>query len=789
MISKFYEAINCRLFKLKPFRQGDPVSKVPDCNWGSEPAATEADVARYLAEGRGVGAALPDSILVVDVDTPSPAKPNKVGGQSWELLNMSHAMQPTVTVASENGGRHYYYRIPAGTKIKKKLNDFPDIDFLSKGCFVVAAGSPHWLGGTYEMTGTHIAEAPASLVDELKVDLMPRPAVAQGNDLLSDLELQVILEKLPVTHYASNDAWFRIMAACHHATDGRGLGAFLTWSLADPQYQGDYAKIVKRWDSLYHSPPAVPLTVATLYSELAKHEGPRAPAWQSAADDFGIVRSIDKSGRPMIDLTQPAADVARQVAQGLASSGDVYVFKGALCQVVRFDSRPVVRPLTASSLLYKMADCCTFYKETKKGKQPADPTERIAMMVKDTAELWQDAGINVLNQIVTGPQLLPDGSILGERGFHARANLLIDWPPGEDYPQLPDDVDAVADELINLVVDFPFLNDSHKAAWLAMLLTVVCRSSFKGSAPCFFVDGNDRGVGKSLLVEILSRISNGQAVTSAPWPDSNEEMTKVLTGLCIQPVQLQFFDNVGNQKSFGHAALDSVITTGRFKGRVLGKSNTVDAELMTTFVATGNRLSLNKGSDIERRLCVIRLDCPMENPEDRKHFVHGNEAQLIAKVEANWQRYYMGCLAIVRRAILTGWQNDLMPWGSFSAWGLIRSAVIQCGLPDPGKTRDYVRSHLDDKKDDRKILFETLIQIGAVAESGARTARDLHLDLSATVHMEAFDIVDAQAGKGGSEVSRFGRGLSTFLGQVSIGYKLKKRLKRGAKCFYLDSVV
>ncbi len=69
------------------------------------------------------------------------------------------------------------------------------------------------------------------------------------------------------------------------------------------------------------------------------------------------------------------------------------------------------------------------------------------------------------------------------------------------------------DALLEVVDDFPFGNDAHKAAWLAGVLTPFARYTFYGPAPLFLYDANVAGCGKSLLTDVTSIITAGR------WPE------------------------------------------------------------------------------------------------------------------------------------------------------------------------------------------------------------------------------------------------------------------------------
>lgn len=97
------------------------------------------------------GMALDADMLVIDVDVSN----GKQGIASFKRLcadlGRDLFSECTFKVQTGSGGYHLYFAKDPAQKIKKKNPRYPDIDFLSEGCFVVCAGSEHACGGRYEV--------------------------------------------------------------------------------------------------------------------------------------------------------------------------------------------------------------------------------------------------------------------------------------------------------------------------------------------------------------------------------------------------------------------------------------------------------------------------------------------------------------------------------------------------------------------------------------------------------------------------------------------------------------
>jgi hypothetical protein len=295
---------------------------------------------------------------------------------------------------------------------------------------------------------------------------------------------------------------------------------------------------------------------------------------------------------------------------------------------------------------------------------------------------------------VTCPALRADGSVLSTNGYDPLTGLFlssaIELPPIPERPTRDDAVRA-ADVLLNVTVDFPFARPEHRSAWLAFVLTPLARHAFSGPSPLFLIDANTRGSGKSLLADVGGIIATGTTLARMSNPNDDEECRKRITALALAGDSMVQIDNIiGN---LGCASLDAALTSpDSWKDRILGKSEIVELPLSLTWMATGNNVMLE--ADTSRRTLHIRLDSPEENPELRSGF---QIPHLVAHVKQ--QR---AALVAAGLTILSGYhaagrpRMDLPAWGSFDGWSaLIREAVVWCGLPDPGQTREELAKRSD----------------------------------------------------------------------------------------------
>ncbi|QJW92561.1 bifunctional DNA primase/polymerase [Frigoriglobus tundricola] len=136
----------------------------------------EADIAN-------VGIATGNGLLVLDIDA-------KHGGlASLAQLEVRYGRLPTTpTVATGGGGKHFYFRLPTGTKIGNRAGIAPGIDVRGDGGYVVAVPSLHSSGQRYEWLvtpDTPLAEAPDWLLTMLRTNAPPRPTPVPKTDAIT----------------------------------------------------------------------------------------------------------------------------------------------------------------------------------------------------------------------------------------------------------------------------------------------------------------------------------------------------------------------------------------------------------------------------------------------------------------------------------------------------------------------------------------------------------------------------------------------------------------------------
>ena len=369
--------------------------------------------------------------------------------------------------------------------------------------------------------------------------------------------------------------------------------------------------------------------------------------------------------------------------------------KSKLRGVVRPENAPQIAPLKQATLREELSRTAKFWKVKGAGTEHEElqQTRPPDFIVKAVEARNQWEGIPPLEGVIECPTLRPDGTVICEPGYDSTTGLLfqptISFPAIPDSPTL-DDAQRAIGALLEPIHDFPFVGDAHQAAWLSGLLTPFARYAFAGPAPLHFVDANTPGSGKTMLIDLIGIITTGSEMARSAYPENDAELRKTITTVAIGGVPQILFDNVG--RTFGSASLDAALTSTVWRDRILGRSEEAVMPLLTNWYATANNCLLH--ADTSRRCCCIRLESPLEHPEERDGFQH---PELLRWVRQERGRLAVAALTILRAFCVAGRPvQGLTPWGSFFGWSdLVRQSLVWSGAADPAETRIAFRTQAD----------------------------------------------------------------------------------------------
>jgi hypothetical protein len=407
-------------------------------------------------------------------------------------------------------------------------------------------------------------------------------------------------------------------------------------------------------------------------------------------------------GRPQIIVTPNMQQVADRAIALLPRSG-LYQRGGLLVHTVepdsggpaglrRVDGAPIIRPVQPATLAERLSALARWRAANKRGWLV--DTRPPGWCISAVLARGQYPGLPVLDGVLNYPVILPDGRIVSESGYHRSIRSIVCGTRGlklsvPDRPTLAD-AQAAVETLGEILCDFPFTSDAHRAAWFAGLLTPLAWFAFDGCAPLFCFDGNVRGCGKGLAADLIGLIVTGSGLPIMSYTPDAEELRKRISSFVCEGVRLCVFDNIVGQ--LGNHTMDAALTATVWRDRLLGTNQTITAPLQIVWYATGNNVSL--GADTARRVLPVRLETAEEKPEQRRNFRFPNLREHVRERRAE---LLSAALTIARAYIVAGMPRVNLPsWGSFEGWSrVVRECLVWAGMPDPAETRAGIHEHAD----------------------------------------------------------------------------------------------
>ena len=326
--------------------------------------------------------------------------------------------------------------------------------------------------------------------------------------------------------------------------------------------------------------------------------------------------------------------------------------------------------------------------------EPSNPTPDDAEHVLETykddlLDVDPRPRLRTLRGVVDAPSLRRDGTVIDRPGWDSTTWLYADFDPA-DWQGLQenptrDDARAAVMKLYDLVAESSFAEPIHRAAWAALVLTLVGRPYAAGNVPLFAFTANAPGVGKGTLVDLASIIVTGRP--SAKWApvsgrkaDAESEERKRLMAIALAGTRCVCIDNIKAGDPLGTPALDAALTAGtddRFgtvADRVLGETAITEAPWSCVMTATGNNLTVV--GDMARRTLLCRLVTNNPDPETRVYRHHPKVADYCIAHRDELLTAALTVLVAHRDAVARGETKPLPRIGSFGGWSdRIRSAV------------------------------------------------------------------------------------------------------------------
>lgn len=401
----------------------------------------------------------------------------------------------------------------------------------------------------------------------------------------------------------------------------------------------------------------------------------------------GLPRPEDQ--RPKLDITNEAESLDEiPVAMAKERGPDLYIRANAVSWIRIDDTEdlPKIHALTPDNLRAHIAENFHTYRmiAVGRGEDAKWVPQRVVPARVTCATLLgrKEWDLPVLRGVVTSPVLRPDRRLLQTAGYDEETGLyLAPRLPIQRIPDVPtrEDIDEARSLILDqLLVDFPFVADSDRAQYVALLFAQIIRRMVpRGLTPLGMITASAPGSGKSYLSSILDYL---YGLSSLTWSETEAELRKAITTHLISsgsPVIL--FDNVPNGFTVSSATLSKLLTDVHWDDRLLGTNDSASIPNDRLWIMTGN--GLQTGKDMPRRTLWVRLDPNCPNPDQRTGFRLGDLAV--------WMRTGNNAARIMHAllTLATGWATAGAPrrdvaWGNYTPWASATAGLLDwIGIP------------------------------------------------------------------------------------------------------------
>ena len=254
-----------------------------------------------------------------------------------------------------------------------------------------------------------------------------------------------------------------------------------------------------------------------------------------------------------------------------------------------------------------------------------------------------------------------------------------------------------------------------------MLLTVVLVPQFIGAKPAVVFNGNQPGLGKSILAQIIAILRDGRPTETATYNPNDEEFEKRLGSIVRRGATTIIIDNAKTggprHPRIESACLERSITDPILSFRLLGYSKEIRAENSHIFCITANSAEL--GPDLVSRSVSVALHYE-GNPKRRAFAMPDPEGYAV-----DHRMELLGeLLGLVERWKVAGRPNGEAPTRfNKKGWGAIVGGILQvAGYPDFLANADTAALDMDETRREFAELIAILGEMEAVERSAAELA-------------------------------------------------------------------
>ena len=335
--------------------------------------------------------------------------------------------------------------------------------------------------------------------------------------------------------------------------------------------------------------PGVQTTEPTPESNAEGRE-PDEPLDGYDAEDSRVIR-IDTA-------TTPVGDVMSRITDRLLSAGDCFHRSGQTVVVSGEQIDPILSTPELCGLLNQHVE---FYFDGRKEDAPGE----FKPLPSNYAYTWlnhrmEQARLPAIKLFTRNPVYTHDWRLVRER-FDPESGIYYAGPPIE-----PRDGTKHLNELLE---GFCFNeDDGSRTNYVGLLLTPVLMPRFIGSKPAGLFNGNQPGLGKTILAQIIAALRDGNIAETVTYNPNDEEFEKRLGAVVRRGATTIIIDNAKSGPRgarIDSACLERSITDPILSFRLLGQSEQIRAENSHIFCITANSADVSR--DLVTRSVVINL--------------------------------------------------------------------------------------------------------------------------------------------------------------------------------------
>jgi hypothetical protein len=428
-------------------------------------------------------------------------------------------------------------------------------------------------------------------------------------------------------------------------------------------------------------------------------------ALRRGARDLPVLRGVSRQGtcnRPLDNVQVDAAEIMAKSEKVFVYGDDVVIRLGDDRALLTLAQGNAIAP-SAASMLANIFVCEDLRGDNNPVQFPLPQSFVGVLLNADSVRQT----LPTIKFYAKRPIFDTDFNLLS-RGWHATKGALIDGPDVDPIvPDLPRDdpeiLNRLPEHLGALLSGFCFRDAADVANYVGCLLTGLLVDRFVVSGkPMLTVDGNKPGLGKTLLVQVLSMLLDGLSPGVITYTSDDADLEKRV-GATVREGNRSVIlvDNAktGMHRAISSATLESRSTSPVIQHRILGTSSNFERPNNLIWAVTMNDTRLSR--DLVSRGLPVRLF--LESDPGKRSFGGFDPLSYAQEHRAE----LLGELA----GMAVAWNQAGRPDGTrahrFEPWARMIGGILEhAGFPEFLANVDAAAASFDQGVDDLAALAE-----------------------------------------------------------------------------------